>query len=40
MGMNANEVSKWLQQMTGKRDHRELMPEDYVALRPGRISIG
>jgi hypothetical protein len=36
MGMKANEIGNWLrQQHAGKRDHRELMPEDYVVLRPG-----
>ena len=35
MGMKANEVGKWLRQMAGKRDHREALRDDYVALRPG-----
>src|SRR3954447_20848529 len=35
MGMKASEVSNWLRQIAGKRDHHELMPEDYVVLRPG-----
>ena len=34
MGMKANEVGDWLRKCAGKRDHRELMPEDYVVLRP------
>ena len=33
--MKASEVGNWLRQHAGKRDHRELMPEDYVVLRPG-----
>jgi hypothetical protein len=33
--MKASEVGNWLRQIAGKRDHRELMPEDYVVLRPG-----
>ena len=35
MGMKASEVSAWLRKSAGKRDHHELMPEDYVVLRPG-----
>ena len=35
MGMKASDVGKWLRQAAGKRDHRKLMPEDYVVLRPG-----
>jgi len=35
MGMKANEVGDWLRQIAGKRDHHELMPEDYVVVRPG-----
>jgi hypothetical protein len=35
MGMKASEVGDWLRQTAGKRDHRQLMPEDYVVLRPG-----
>ncbi len=35
MGMKANEVGDWLRKCAGKRDHRELMPEDYVVLRAG-----
>ena len=35
MGMKASEVGNWLRQHVGKRDHRQLMPEDYVVLRPG-----
>jgi len=33
MRMKASEVGDWLQQVAGKRDHSELMPEDYVVLR-------
>ena len=25
----------WLRQMAGKRDHRKLVPEDYVVVQPG-----
>jgi len=35
MRIKASGVGDWLRQVTGKRDHRELMPEDYVVLRPG-----
>jgi hypothetical protein len=35
MGIKAREVGDWLRQHAGKRNHRELMPEDYVVLRPG-----
>jgi hypothetical protein len=35
MGMKASEVGNWLRQHVGKRDHRQLMPEDYVVLGPG-----
>ena len=35
MGMKANEVGNWLRKITGKRDHREVVRDDYVALRPG-----
>ena len=33
--MSASEVGDWLRRMAGKRDHRELMPEDAAVLRPG-----
>ena len=34
--MKANEVGDWLRQVVGKRDHREVMPDDdYLVLRPG-----
>ena len=34
MDMKASEVGAWLRKSAGKRDHYELMPEDYVVLRP------
>ncbi len=33
--MKASEVGNWLRQIVGKRDHHELMSDDYVVLRPG-----
>ena len=34
--MKASEVGDWLRQTAGKRDHREVMPDDdYLVLRPG-----
>ena len=35
MGMKASEAGAWLRKSAGKRDHHELMPEDYVVVRPG-----
>jgi hypothetical protein len=35
MGMKAREVGGWLRQIAGKRDHREILSDDYVVLRPG-----
>jgi hypothetical protein len=35
MGVKASEVSGWLRQRTGKRDHREIMSGDYLVIRPG-----
>jgi hypothetical protein len=35
MSMKASEVGDWLRQRVGKRDHHELLPEDYVVVRPG-----
>src|SRR5829696_4304254 len=35
MSMKASEVGEWLRKNTGKRDHHELMPQDYVVVRPG-----
>ena len=35
MGMKASEVGAWLRKSAGKRDHHELLPKDYVVVRPG-----
>src|SRR5215212_6749313 len=35
MDIKASEVGKWLRKSAGKRDHHELMSEDYVVVRPG-----
>ena len=35
MSMKASEVGAWLRKSAGKRDHHELMPQDYVVVRPG-----
>src|SRR5215207_7671533 len=35
MGMKASEVGNGLRRMAGKRDHREVLRDDYLALRPG-----
>ena len=36
MHIKASDVGGWLRQRAGKRDHRELMPDDdYLVLRPG-----
>jgi hypothetical protein len=36
MRMKVSEVSGWLRQIAGKRDHREVMSDDdYLVLRPG-----
>ena len=35
MGMKASVVGDWLRQIAGKRDHREVLPGDYLVLRPG-----
>jgi hypothetical protein len=35
MGMKVYEVGDWLRQVAGKRDHREILSDDYVVLRPG-----
>jgi len=35
MRMNASEVGNWLRRRAGKRDHRQLVPDDQVVLRPG-----
>src|SRR4051794_20637020 len=33
--MRPSEVGAWLRQHVGKRDHRDLMPEDCIVLQPG-----
>jgi hypothetical protein len=35
MGMKASEVGDWLRRAAGKRDHREIVADDYVVIRPG-----
>ena len=35
MGMKASEVGDWLRRVAGKRDHREVMADDSVVIRPG-----
>ena len=35
MRMKASEVSEWLRQIAGKRDHREVLSDDCLVLRPG-----
>ena len=35
MGMKVNEVGDWLRRTSGKRDHREVLRDDYLVLRPG-----
>ncbi len=35
MGIKASEVSECLRRSAGKRDHRKIMSEDCVVLRPG-----
>ena len=35
MSMKASEVSDWLRQRAGKRDHHEALASDYLVLRPG-----
>ena len=35
MGMKASEVGDWLRRAAGKRDHREVVADDYVVIRPG-----
>ena len=39
MGMKASEVGDWLRQTAGKRDHRQLMPEDRVAPRRNSFDV-
>ena len=40
MRIEAREVGDRLRRCAGKRDHRELMPDDHVVLRPGPIFHG
>jgi hypothetical protein len=35
MRMKASDVGEWLRQRAGKRDHREVVSDDYLVLRPG-----
>ena len=35
MGMKASEVGDWLRRAAGKRDHREVVADDSVVIRPG-----
>jgi hypothetical protein len=35
MHVKASEVSDWLRQHAGKRDHRNVLSDDYLVLRPG-----
>src|SRR4051794_16404625 len=35
MRMKASDVGERLRQRAGKRDHRELVSDDYLVLRPG-----
>ena len=35
MGMKTSEVGDWLRQIAGKRDHREVLRDDYLVVRPG-----
>ena len=35
MGIKVSEVSDWLRKCARKRDHHELMPEDYVCGAAG-----
>jgi hypothetical protein len=35
MRMKASEVGDWVRQIAGKRDHREVVSDDYLVLRPG-----
>ena len=35
MSMKASEVGEWLRKCAGKRNHHELLPKDYVVVRPG-----
>ena len=35
VGMKASEVGDWLRRMASKRDHREVLRDDYLVVRPG-----
>jgi hypothetical protein len=35
MHMKASEVGDWLRHVAGKRDHREVLRDDYLVVRPG-----
>ena len=35
MRIKAGDVGEWLRQRAGKRDHREVVSDDYVVVRPG-----
>jgi hypothetical protein len=35
MRMKASEVGDWLRQHAGKRDHREVLRDDYLVVRSG-----
>ena len=35
MSIKASNVGEWLRQRTGKRDHHEVVSDDYLVLRPG-----
>ena len=35
MSIKASDVGEWLRQRAGKRDHREVLSDDVVVIRPG-----
>jgi len=35
MSIKANDVGEWLRQRAGKRDHHEVVSDDYLVLQPG-----
>jgi hypothetical protein len=35
MGMKASEIGDWLRQHAGKRDHRKVLRDEYLVVRPG-----
>lgn len=35
MGMKASEVGNWLRQYTGKCNHRQVLRDDSLVVRPG-----